>query len=179
MTQRVVLLDRDGVLNVDLPTGVLRREDLTMEPAAAAAVARLNAAGYRVVVVTNQACVGRGELAPEELGQINAAIDAAVVAAGGQIDAWYCCVHPAEQGCACRKPAPGLIHQAQADWDFEPAATWLIGDAARDLAAAEAAGCRPLLVRTGKGRTTEAERSDIPAVDDLAAAVDLIVEGAR
>jgi len=174
---RCVLLDRDGVLNVDRPRGTLGLGELAMLPGSAAAVARLTAAGYRVLVVTNQGPVGRGELSREELERINAAIAEAVATAGGRIDAWYVCPHRAEDGCDCRKPAPGLLLRARDEWGFEPAATWFVGDATRDADAAVAAGCRPLVVRTGKGGTTLRERPALPAVDDLAAAVAVILDG--
>ncbi len=176
---RCVLLDRDGVLNADLPTGVLRIEDLRLEPGACAGVARLTAAGLRVLVCTNQACVGRGELAPAALAAIHARIDAAVRAAGGRIDGWYVCTHRAEERCACRKPAPGLLLQAQREHGFDPAATWFVGDAERDAQAALAAGCRPLFVRTGKGAAAAAAMPQVPCVEDLAAAVGIICNESR
>jgi len=170
-----VLLDRDGVLNVDRPRGVLALDQLAIERGAPAAVARLTAAGYRVLVVTNQACIGRGEVEREEVERIHAAIQRSVAEVGGRIDGWYLCPHRAEAGCTCRKPAPGLIEQARADWGFDPTATWLVGDAVRDVDAALAAGCRPLIVETGKGRQSAAERPEVPAVADLATAVERIL----
>jgi D-glycero-D-manno-heptose 1,7-bisphosphate phosphatase len=171
----VVLLDRDGVINVDLPTGVLRLGDLRLEPAAPAAIARFTAAGWRVAVCTNQACVGRGEVSADELARIHAAIESAVTAAGGRIDAWFVCTHRAEDRCACRKPEPGLLLQARDRFGFDPADTWFVGDAERDVEAADAAGCRPLLVRTGKGRNAADACPDVPVVDDLAAAATLLL----
>lgn len=172
---RCVLLDRDGVLNVDHPTGTGSLDQLAMLPGAVAAVARFTAAGWRVLVVTNQSAVGRGTLDPAELERINAAIEAAVVAAGGRIDGWYVCPHHPDDGCACRKPAPGLLERARAEHGFDPAATTFVGDALRDAEAAIAAGCRPLLVATGKGAASMRQRPDLPAVADLSAAADLIL----
>lgn len=176
---RCVLLDRDGVLNVDLPTGVLARERLQIEASAPAAVAQLTAAGFTVLVVTNQACIGRGEVSREEVELIHQSIAEAVAAAGGRIDGWYVCPHRAEQQCACRKPQPGLLTQAQADWGFSCAATYFVGDAERDVQAALAAGCRPLIVRTGKGQHTAASVPEVQAVADLAAAAALICADAN
>ena len=175
MSAPVILLDRDGVLNVDLPTGVLRQEALEMVPGSAEAVARLCQAGYRVLVCSNQACVGRGELSLDELKRINARISAAVRQAGGAISAWYICPHRAEENCDCRKPQPGLLLQAQAAYDFDLATTCFVGDAVRDVQAAEAAGCQPILVRTGKGRASESEVPHVQAFDDLYAVADQLL----
>jgi D-glycero-D-manno-heptose 1,7-bisphosphate phosphatase len=171
-----VLLDRDGVINVDRPGGVRRLEGLELEPGAAAAIARLTRAGYRVLVLTNQAVVGRGELSSSDLLRIHEAIATAVATAAGRIDGWYVCPHSAEAACECRKPRPGLIERAHRDWEFEPAVTWLVGDDERDVDAALAAGCQPLLVRTGKGAMAAAARPEVPVVADLAAAVSWILQ---
>jgi D-glycero-D-manno-heptose 1,7-bisphosphate phosphatase len=175
----VVLLDRDGVLNVDLPTGILRRQDLALIPRSAEAVAMLCRAGFRVLVCSNQACVGRGGLAPEELARINGAIDDAVLAAGGEIGTWYICPHRAEAQCDCRKPQPGLLLQAQDEYGFRPAETWFIGDAERDCQAAVAAGCVPILVRTGKGRQSAAQLPAVTAFDDLYQAAEALIVAAQ
>ncbi len=162
-----VLLDRDGVLNRDLPGSVTVLNELSLEPGADRAVALLSRAGYAVLVITNQAAVGRGQLSLDELARINVQLAQWIAAAGGRIDRFYVCPHADHQGCACRKPKPGLIEQAAAEWGFVRGETWFVGDAERDLAAARAAGCRPALVATGKGAATAAAHPEVPLYPDL------------
>lgn len=166
---RTVLLDRDGVLNVDRPDYVLAPDQLQLERGAAEGVAHLTRLGCRLLVVTNQQAVAKGLISRAGLDALNAEIVRRLAAAGGRIDGIYLCPHAAAAGCACRKPKPGLILQAQAEHGFDPAATWFVGDAERDVAAARAAGCRPALVRTGKGAASAAALPEVPAFADLAA----------
>lgn len=166
---RVVLLDRDGVLNVDRPASVTVLEDLVLEPGADRAVAALCRAGYRVLVITNQAVVGRGLLSEETLAMMHQRLQAWIAVAGGRIDQFFVCTHAPSANCACRKPKPGLIEQARATWDFDPAVTWFVGDAERDVEAGRSAGCRPALVLTGKGREAHAHYPEVPVWDDLLA----------
>jgi D-glycero-D-manno-heptose 1,7-bisphosphate phosphatase len=165
----VVLLDRDGVLNRDLPGSVTALRELSLEPGADQAVALLSRAGYAVLVITNQAAVGRGQLSPQELERINAQLASWISAAGGRIDRFYVCPHTEQEGCPCRKPRPGLIEQACSEWGFVRAQTWFVGDAERDVAAGRAAGCRPALVRSGKGRAAALHHPEVPLYDDLLA----------
>lgn len=165
---RFVLLDRDGVLNRDLPGSVLSADDLEPIEGSAEAVAWLNRAGFEVAVVTNQACVGRGELAPEELERIHLRLLETVAAAGGCIRAIHVCPHTDDDACDCRKPRPGLLRHAAAEHGLDLATTWFVGDDLRDVEAARAAGCRPALVRTGKGARVGPVEG-VPVFDDLAA----------
>lgn len=160
----VVLLDRDGVLNVDRADSVTSVADLELVSGAREGTARLSAAGYTLVVVTNQACVGRGQLAERELHEINAELDRRL---GGVISDWLVCPHTAAQACECRKPRTQLLDRARDAWGFDPAATWFVGDDDRDVEAAQRFGCRPALVRTGKGARTAAARFDVPIFEDL------------
>lgn len=169
MRPTVVLLDRDGVLNEDLPTGVLRPEDLRLIPGSAEAVASLCRAGMTIAVCTNQACVGRGELSLDSLHEIHARIESAINAAGGAIHSWHVCPHRADAGCKCRKPAPGLLLAAMASVRCRPEQAIFIGDDSRDLAAAQSAGCSPRLVLTGKGKATHQKFPDMPCHADLRA----------
>jgi len=165
----VVLLDRDGVLNQDLPGAVTTLRELSLVPGSDRAVALLSRAGYAVLVITNQAAVGRGQLSGTELTRINDQLSAWIIAAGGRIDRFYVCPHTEQEGCPCRKPRPGLIERAASEWGFARAQTWFVGDAERDVAAGLAAGCRPALVRTGKGRAAAAAHPEVPLYDDLLA----------
>lgn len=173
MAPPLVLLDRDGVLNRDRPDYVKSWSEWVWEAGALEALAAFRAAGVTVAVFTNQGCVGKGLVSPEELADIHARMRAEAEAAGGRIDGLFHCPHTEADACRCRKPAPGLIEQALAHYGItEPAAVPCIGDAGRDLAACRAAGTRPVLVRTGKGAETEAagEAADVAVYDDLYAA---------
>jgi D-glycero-D-manno-heptose 1,7-bisphosphate phosphatase len=171
----LVLLDRDGVLNEDRADFVKTPAELVMIAGAGAAVARLNAAGHLVAVVSNQSGVGRGLMSEDDLDAVHAALVSALGAAGGHLDALITCTDPPWAATARRKPGPGMLQEALDQFDIAPDEAVMIGDATRDLEAAATLGVRRILVRTGKGRATEAE---LPATlhpvtihDDLAAAV--------
>lgn len=161
---RVVLLDRDGVLNIDRPGSVTSLAELELETGARAGAGLLAAAGYRLLVVSNQACVGRGQLDAATLEAINAELDRRL---GGVVAEFFVCPHAAEDGCDCRKPRTALLERAQAAWGFKPADTWFVGDDGRDIEAAEQFGCRPALLMTGKGPATRDHHPSVPVWDDL------------
>ena len=146
---KVVFLDRDGVLNQDRADYVKNLQEFKILPGAAEAVARLNRMAYRVVVVSNQAGVGKGLISEEILSQITEALHNAVRKAGGNIEAIYYCTHTPEDACDCRKPRPGLILKACENLGIQPSECVFIGDAERDVKAARAAGCGSVLVLTG------------------------------
>jgi D-glycero-D-manno-heptose 1,7-bisphosphate phosphatase len=178
---KLVLLDRDGVLNEDRADFVKSPGELVLVAGAAAAVARLNRDGIQVAVCTNQSCVGRGIISADRLEQIHAHMRSLLAREGARIDAFFVCPHAPWEGCACRKPAPGLLREALRRFGAAAAATPMIGDALRDLQAAKAVGCPRHLVRTGHG--TEAQANGVPhdvlpvAVhDDLAAAVNALLD---
>jgi D-glycero-D-manno-heptose 1,7-bisphosphate phosphatase len=154
------------VLNLDRTDSVQRLEELEVQPGAAAATRMLRDAGYRLLVLTNQAVVGRGQLDLDTLHEINRELDRRL---GGTLDGFYVCPHTPEAGCACRKPGTLLLEQACIAWPYQPSESWFVADARRDIEAARRAGCRPALVRTGKGRATEPMVPDVPAFDDLLA----------
>jgi D-glycero-D-manno-heptose 1,7-bisphosphate phosphatase len=112
---------------------------------------------------------------------VHARMNDSAAAAGAAIDAIFCCPHAPDAGCECRKPAPGLLLAAMRDSGIEPAATLVVGDDARDIAAARAAGVAAALVRTGKGRAVERELADptLPVYDDLAQLVDQLLSDSR
>jgi D-glycero-D-manno-heptose 1,7-bisphosphate phosphatase len=161
---RVVLLDRDGVLNVDRAGSVTSLAELALEPGAAAGTRLLADAGYTLLVVTNQACIGRGEVSRATVDALDAELDRRL---GGVITEFFVCPHAAGEGCDCRKPLPGLFEQARARFAFDPAETWFVGDDGRDVEAARTFGCRPALLRTGKGESTRLHHPDVPLWDDL------------
>ncbi len=151
-------------------------------PAALAALARLATSPYRIVIVTNQALVGRGIIPLAVAEAINQWTVDEIRKAGGRIDAAYLCPHHPDAGCACRKPQPGMLLEAAADLHLDLARSMMIGDAISDLQAGLAAGAQPVLVRTGRGQE-QAERlhsnglSQSPVYDDLAEAVQAILDG--
>ena len=158
MTYRHLILDRDGVLNYEAPPPgfVLRPQDFRWLPGALEALAILRGAGIRLSVASNQSGVGRGLMSLEDLHAVNARMQSEAEAAGGALDAVLCCPHAPEAGCDCRKPEPGLIRAAIARSNISADESLVVGDDDRDLQAAEHAGVQAALVRTGKGRTTEA-----------------------
>ena len=179
MKLAAVILDRDGTLNREREGWLTEPEQMELLPGAAEAVARLNQAGLLVVVATNQSAVARGHLTLDGLAAIHARLGELLAEAGARLDAIAFCPHGPGSECDCRKPRPGLIEAAARQLSFEPSAAIMVGDAERDLAAADAAGCAAsLLVRTGKGRSTEARLAPgavAAVVDDLSAAVDWIL----
>ena len=143
-----VILDRDGVLNRRPPQAryVTRPEQFEWLPGALKALALLHDAGFRAIVVSNQAGVARGAMTRPDLDAVNERMRREAAAAGGAIEAVYCCTHDWDAGCECRKPAPGMLFQAQRDFDLDLTRTPFIGDDARDRQAADAAGCPSVLV---------------------------------
>jgi D-glycero-D-manno-heptose 1,7-bisphosphate phosphatase len=149
-TRPAAFLDRDGTLNVD--TGfVYRPEDLIWTKDAPAAVRLLNRAGYYVFVVTNQSGVARGLYPESAIDLLHAHMQNELLAQGAHVDAFYYCPHHPEGTvaafalqCRCRKPGPGMLEQAAADWPIDRARSVLIGDGERDMAAAAAFGIRGL-----------------------------------
>jgi len=169
----LVLLDRDGVINEDSPTYIKRASEWRPIDGSLEAIARLNRAGSVVAICSNQSGVARGVLSIEALHEIHEVMRIRLAEAGGQIDGIYCCIHGPDDHCSCRKPAPGLLKQAMTEFDHAPADTTFIGDSLRDMEAALAACCVPVLVRTGNGATCEATARSIGVdlvFDDLAAA---------
>ena len=161
----MILLDRDGVLNVDRVNSVRTLADLEVEVGAVEGCRLLKEAGYPLGVISNQSAVGRGRMSASDLDAVNAELDRRL---GGVIDAWFVCPHAPDDGCRCRKPDTLLLEQAQSAFGFDPAATWFVVDAERDVVAAQRFGCRPALVRTGKGRAAIDAFPEVPAFADLA-----------
>lgn len=146
--QPTVFLDRDGVLNRRPPVaGYVRRpEDVEWLPGALDAVRRLTEAGTRLIVISNQAGVARGAMTTADLAAVEGSMREDIEAAGGRIECFIYCLHGWDEGCECRKPRPGMLYQAQRQFDLDLTRTPFIGDDERDGQAAEAAGCPFLLV---------------------------------
>jgi len=168
---RLVVLDRDGVINADSDDFIKSPDEWQPLPGSLEAIATLCANGFTVVVVTNQSGVGRNLFDQATLQDIHAKMQAAVEAAGGRLDNIYVCPHHPDAGCDCRKPKPGMLEQVQRDYGCSLKGVAAIGDATRDLAAAEHVGARPILVLTGKGKATQQGLPQpVETYPDLAAA---------
>jgi D-glycero-D-manno-heptose 1,7-bisphosphate phosphatase len=163
----VVFFDRDGTLNHD--EGYLADpERLVLLPGAPEAVAALNAAGVKAVVITNQSGVGRGLITPEALAAIHARLVALLAARGARLDGIYACLHRPEEGCACRKPGIALALRASRDLGVDPSRSAMIGDKPVDIELGRRLGGLAVLVRTGEGEKTAAELSSGARPDYIA-----------
>lgn len=151
---KLVILDRDGVINVDSDQYIKSAEEWKPIPGSLEAIARLTQAGFRVVLATNQSGLARGLFDAATLNAIHDKMHKAVNQQGGRIDAVFFCPHAQDAGCACRKPRPGMLLEIGARFDLALAEVPVIGDSLRDLQAASAAGAWPILVLTGKGQRT-------------------------
>ena len=159
-----IFLDRDGVI-IENRTDYCRSwEEVVILPGALQALARAQGTSYAVVIITNQSAVGRGLVDRETTDDINVRLVAAIRAAGGRVDGVYMCPHAPEDGCACRKPKPGLLLQASRDLSLDLLRSVLIGDSLSDIEAARWAGIRrAALVLTGRG----AAQVRLPEANDL------------
>lgn len=174
----LIILDRDGVINEDSDEFIKSPEEWHALPGSLAAIARLNHAGHKVVIATNQSGIGRGYFTLETLQQIHQKMADQLTLLKGHIDRIYYCPHAPEDGCECRKPKPGLLQQIAAEYktDFHDAI--IIGDSWRDIQPAQAVHCKAVLVRTGKGVNEiikYPELKNIPVFNDLAAAVEMLL----
>jgi D-glycero-D-manno-heptose 1,7-bisphosphate phosphatase len=151
---KLVILDRDGVINLDSEHYIKSPEEWKPIAGSLEAIARFTQAGFRVVVATNQSGVGRGLFDMATLNAIHDKMHKAVNQLGGRIDAVFFCPHAQDAGCACRKPQPGMLLEIAERFNVALAGVPAIGDSLRDLQAASAAGARPILVLTGKGEQT-------------------------
>lgn len=177
-----VFLDRDGVINQNRADYVRTWEQVEFLPGVFDALRRLAGSHFAVVVVTNQSAVGRGLMTAETLHAIHDGIAQRIAAEGGRVDAIFACPHRPDAGCDCRKPQPGMLLQAAAALDIDLASSFLVGDAVTDMEAALAAGCRPVMVRTGRGVAQLAKLeagglNGLVVTDDLSAAVAWILDG--
>ena len=175
---KLVILDRDGVINYDSVQFIKTPAEWKPIPGSLEAIARLNQAGYRVVVATNQSGLGRSLFDMDTLNSIHEKMHKALFTVGGRIDAVFFCPHTADSDCECRKPKPGMLKRISETLNINLKGVPAIGDSLRDLQACAAVGCLPILVRTGKGERTRAE-GNLPEgtleFADLAAAVDHIL----
>jgi D-glycero-D-manno-heptose 1,7-bisphosphate phosphatase len=151
---KLVILDRDGVINQDSANFIKNPNEWIALPGSLEAIALLNQSGYRVAVATNQSGVGRGLYDMAMLNSIHDKMHRALAQVGGRIDALFYCPHTAEDHCSCRKPKTGMIEDIGRRFSVNLNEVFGVGDALRDLQAFAGAGCKPILVRSGKGEET-------------------------
>lgn len=178
MPYKLVILDRDGTINRASDEFVKSPQEWQPLPGALEAISRLNHAGFHVVLATNQSGLGRGLFDMAALNAVHAHMIKSLAAVGGRIDAIFYCPHAPDEGCTCRKPAPGLLHQIEARYGVSLNGVPYVGDSLRDMQAAQSAQCAPHLVLTGRHADVQGQPlpSDFPAQThvhaDLAAFVD-------
>jgi len=179
MSEHYVILDRDGVINEDSDDYIKSPEEWIPIPGSLEAIARLNHAGYSVAIATNQSGIARGLFDEQILNAMHQKLHRELARLGAHVELIAWCPHGPDDGCDCRKPAPGLYHQISRRWNQPLEGMPIIGDSLRDLQAARAVGALPILVRTGKGHRTEAELEDptVAVFDDLAQAAVWLTSG--
>jgi len=173
--RRLVLLDRDGTINVEKHY-LSSPEEVELLPGAAEGIRLLRGLGLPVVVVTNQSGVGRGLFGPEQLERIHQRLLELCRAARTDLDAIYVCPHRPDEGCSCRKPAPGLARRAAADFGASLTESFVVGDKACDIELGRMVGATTILVGTGYGRQVARDGTARPdhVVEDLLVAARLI-----
>ena len=180
----LIILDRDGTINEDRDDYVRSPDEWTPLPGALEAIARLNHAGWHTVLATNQSGLGRGLLDMAALNAMHMKMHTLLAKVGGRIDAVFFCPHTPDENCGCRKPLPGLIEQIGQRYGVDLRTVPIVGDSLRDLQAGYAMGCKPHLVRTGKGaalREADVQR-EVPGTvihADLAAFAEFMIQQER
>lgn len=176
---KLIILDRDGVINHDSPDFIKSPQEWIPIPGSLEAIARLNQAGYRVVVATNQSGIARELFDITTLNAIHAKMHACAQQVGAVIDAVFFCPHASADACDCRKPKPGMFEEIAKRFKLSLKGVPTVGDSLRDLQAGFLAGCTPHLVLTGKGEKTHATGGLPPGTQvypDLAAMVTALLK---
>ena len=179
-SSKLVILDRDGVINRDSEQFIKSPDEWRPIPGSLEAIARLNHAGFRVVVATNQSGIGRGLFDMATLNAIHEKMHRALALVGGRIDALFYCPHTSESQCDCRKPKTGMLQEIGVRLGVDLTGVPSIGDSVRDLQAADAVGAQPILVLTGKGEKTLRDGNfpkDTVIFPDLAFAASALLAG--
>lgn len=176
---KLIVLDRDGVINEDSDAFIKNPEEWIPIPGSLEAIAKLHRADYRIVIATNQSGLARGLLDFDMLTRIHDKMLHQIADAGGDIEAIFFCPHGPTEGCQCRKPAPGMFKEIAARFKADLTGVPAIGDSLRDIEAAQAVRARPILVKTGKGQRTLAREGGLGGIevyDDLAMAVNVLLK---
>jgi len=179
---RLVILDRDGVINHDSDDYIKNADEWLPIKGSIEAIAQLSRSGYKVAVATNQSGVARNYFTIETLDLIHHKMCSMVKEAGGSIDRVFYCPHGPDDNCDCRKPMTGLLKQISDYFHAPLEGVPFVGDSSKDIIAARACDCRPILVKTGKGKKTLEDANEkmlrgVTVVNDLVAAVDFITGG--
>ena len=176
----LLILDRDGVINQDSPKFVKNTDEWLPIPGSIEAIGKLSRAGYTVAVASNQSGLARGLFDRKALRAMHRKLRRLVAAEGGHIDRIVVCPHGPDDGCHCRKPAPGLLLRLARYYGTSLDGVPAVGDSLRDLEAAVAAGATPILVRTGNGKAIASRLPkglrSVPVFDDLAAVADALLK---
>lgn len=176
----LIILDRDGVINYDSEEYIKTPEEWIPIPGSLESIADLSRAGHGVVVASNQSGVGRGYYTLATLEKIHQKMQQAIESAGGHLLGIYFCPHTPDDHCECRKPKPGLLLAIKKDYPtaFQFDNVILVGDSLRDIQAAQAAGCKAVLVKTGNGKAAVARGEgleNVPVYDDLRGLADTLL----
>ncbi len=177
---KLIILDRDGVINLESPEFIKTPDEWIPIKGSLEAIARLSQAGYDVVVITNQSGIGRGLLTADMLSQIHVRMMDNVQQYGGKIQSVLFCPHLPDDDCGCRKPKVGLYQELTKRLNVSFSKVYSVGDSLRDLEAAKTAGAKPVLVKTGNGKKTnqqikESDLAGIPVYDRLSKFVDALL----
>ena len=160
LPKRVVFLDRDGVINSDSDDYIKSWSEFKFIPGSIEAIRLLTVNGLNPIVITNQSIINRNKISNMELNYIHDMMKTEVESKGGRITDIFFCPHIPEDNCVCRKPKPGLIHQAKSKYNIHLNNSVMIGDSARDIECAKNAGCKSILVTTGNGKKAMADLKD-------------------
>lgn len=158
---KLIILDRDGVINHDSDEYIKSAEEWTAIPGSLEAIGKLNQQGFRIVVASNQAGLARGKFNIEDLNAIHKKMHVHLAQFGGIIEAIFFCPHGPDDGCECRKPKPGLLLDIAKRLRISLDGVIVVGDKLSDIQAASAAGASPTLVRTGYGQTL-VDNNEVP-----------------
>jgi len=164
---KLIILDRDGVINQDSDAYVKSVDEWIAIEGSCEAIARLSQAGYQVAVATNQSGLARGYFTQDDLDAMHAKMTSLVEQAGGSFATIKFCPHGPDDNCDCRKPLAGLIDQIETDLGVPAKDSYIVGDSQRDLEAGLLKGCKPVLVKTGKGEKTLLKLEQLADSDPL------------
>lgn len=181
LPQKVVFLDRDGVINKDSPDYIKSWAEFHFLPGSVEAIKKLTLNGFAVIIISNQSIINRQMASRRHVEYINDRMKTSIESCGGEIKDIFFCPHTPDDGCDCRKPKPGLIYKAQKKYGINLAASCMVGDSAKDIECARRAGCGcAVLVKSGNAPEAEkilAKKKIFPdhIAQDLCRAADWII----